>query len=74
MQKAVTSFTVLSNQALNATNHLLRLRAAGPLLPVSPGQFVNVEIPGGSEVFLRRPFSVFEADAERGSYRCWSRS
>lgn len=66
MQKAVTSFTVLSNQALNASNHLLWLRAAGPLLPVSPGQFVNVEIPGGSEVFLRRPFSVFEADAERG--------
>ncbi len=66
MQKAVADFTVISNQALNATNHLLRLRTGGALLPVVPGQFVNVEIPGSSEVFLRRPFSVFDADPGKG--------
>jgi len=66
MQKVVLDFTVVSNLALNESNHLLRMRAEEPLLAVAPGQFVNVEIPGSSEVFLRRPFSVFDADPERG--------
>lgn len=62
MQKAVTEFTVIRNTALNATNFRIDLQSAGPLLPLEPGQFVNVEIPGNKEVFLRRPFSVFEVD------------
>jgi len=62
MRKAVTEFAVTRNCRLNDTQHLLELQAPDQILPVSAGQFVNVEIPGNREVFLRRPFSVLNVD------------
>ena len=62
MQKVVADFTVTANIALNSGCHALVLQSSGELLPILPGQFVNVEIPGNKEVFLRRPFSVYEVD------------
>lgn len=67
MTKTVTDFSVIRNDSLNPTTHLIVLQPDEPLLPVYPGQFVNVEIPGNKEVFLRRPFSVFEADRHRNT-------
>jgi dihydroorotate dehydrogenase electron transfer subunit len=61
-KKAVTEFTVIRNKALNGQQSVLVLQAESELLKVSPGQFVNIEIPGNKEVFLRRPFSVFDID------------
>ncbi len=62
MHRVVADFTVIRNSALNGSTHVIELQSPGPMLALSPGQFVNVEIPGNKEVFLRRPFSVFEAD------------
>src|SRR5690554_1553259 len=61
-KKTVSDFIVTENIQLNATNFLLRFKAPETLPVIKPGQFVNIDIPGTDEIFLRRPFSVFEAD------------
>lgn len=66
-KKSVADFTVTENNSLNGTTSLIRLQAAGPLPEIMPGQFVNVEIKNATEIFLRRPFSVFEVDYEHNS-------
>lgn len=60
--KTVSDFIVTENIKLNETNYLLRLKAPDPLPIIKPGQFVNIEVKNTSEIFLRRPFSVFEMD------------
>lgn len=61
-KKAVADFTVESNTRLNDTNFIIRLIASETLPVIYPGQFVNIDIHNTKEVFLRRPFSVFEVD------------
>lgn len=65
MKKVVENFTVIKNEAYNNTNYHITLQSENPLLPVYPGQFTNVEIPDNKDVFLRRPFSIFEVDHEK---------
>jgi len=60
--KEVRNLVVTENTALNATNFLIRLSSSEPLPKLNPGQFINIEINGTDEIFLRRPFSVFEVD------------
>jgi len=67
VKKAVNDFLVIENRALNATNYLIRLLSPEPLPAIYPGQFVNVGINDSSEVFLRRPFSIFEVDYENNT-------
>lgn len=62
MRKVVDNFTVIRNEALNSTNFHITLHSDNPLAEVLPGQFTNIEIPGNKDVFLRRPFSIFEVD------------
>jgi dihydroorotate dehydrogenase electron transfer subunit len=61
-KKKVANFLVVENIPLNPTNFLIRLKAKDSLPVVKPGQFVNIEIHNSREIFLRRPFSVFEVD------------
>jgi dihydroorotate dehydrogenase electron transfer subunit len=61
-KKNVANFKVTENTPLNSSNFLIRLKADEPLPTIKPGQFVNIDIKNASEVFLRRPFSVFEVD------------
>ncbi|WP_346860335.1 dihydroorotate dehydrogenase electron transfer subunit [uncultured Draconibacterium sp.] len=61
-KKFVADFTVVENKALNSTNFLIKIKSDSALPEIKPGQFVNVEIKQASEVFLRRPFSIFEVD------------
>ncbi len=63
-KKAVADFLVVENTALNSTNFLIKLKSVHELPKVVPGQFVNIDIKGTDEVFLRRPFSIFEVDYE----------
>jgi dihydroorotate dehydrogenase electron transfer subunit len=58
VKKAVGNFKVLRNTKLNDTNYFLELYSFYPLPEIEPGQFVNVEIKGSAQVFLRRPFSI----------------
>lgn len=66
-KKFVADFEVVENKALNSTNFLIKVKSENPLPKIQPGQFVNIEIKGISEVFLRRPFSIFEVDYERNT-------
>jgi len=61
-KKAVSNFIVVENKALNSTNYLIQLASTEPLPEITPGQFVNVEIKNSNEIFLRRPFSIFDVD------------
>lgn len=60
--KEVQNLLVTENVPLNSTNFLIRLVSSKSLPKFEPGQFVNIEIKNSSEIFLRRPFSVFEVD------------
>ncbi|MCD6355302.1 MAG: dihydroorotate dehydrogenase electron transfer subunit [Prolixibacteraceae bacterium] len=66
-KKTVADFIVIENTALNSSNHLIRLLAPNLLLDLNPGQFVNVDIKNSNEIFLRRPFSIFEVDYEENT-------
>ena len=61
-KKAVADFLVVENTQLNTSNYLIKLKGNEPLQVISPGQFVNVDIKNKNDVFLRRPFSIFEVD------------
>lgn len=61
-KKSVADFVVVENTPLNSTNFLIKLKAPSVLPEVRPGQFVNIDINGTDEIFLRRPFSIFEVD------------
>lgn len=67
-RKEVRNLVVTENTALNTTNFLIRLRSSEPLPTLLPGQFVNIEIKDSNEVFLRRPFSVFDADYTHNTF------
>ncbi len=56
--------TVAEHHVFQGDYRLLRLSspAIGPL--VRPGQFVHLRVPRLADAILRRPFSVFKADAE----------
>ena len=66
-KKEVRNLVVTENIALNATNFLIKLSSTESLPKLTPGQFINIEIKNTSEIFLRRPFSVFEVDYERNT-------
>ena len=61
-KKEVRNLVVTKNEALNTTNFLIKLSSSEPLPILKPGQFVNIEINDSRDIFLRRPFSVFEVD------------
>jgi len=66
-KKAVADFFVVENSPLNSTNFLIKLEAPSKIPEFMPGQFVNVEIAGTDEIFLRRPFSIFEVNYEENT-------
>ncbi len=66
-RKEVRNLVVTENTALNTTNFLIKLSSSAPLPVLKPGQFVNIEIKNTSEIFLRRPFSVFDVDYEQNT-------
>jgi dihydroorotate dehydrogenase electron transfer subunit len=49
---------IIENRNLTGNYYRLRVRLAGPMGPVEPGQFVMVKVPG-DDLFLRRPFSIY---------------
>lgn len=64
LKKFIEEFEVVENTALNTTNFLIKIKASTRLPELKPGQFVNVEVKNSNEIFLRRPFSIFEVDYE----------
>ncbi len=66
-KKFVTDFKVVENTALNSTNYLIKVKSESELPAIKPGQFANVEIKDAEEIFLRRPFSIFEVNHEENT-------
>ncbi|MFV0553978.1 MAG: dihydroorotate dehydrogenase electron transfer subunit [Mangrovibacterium sp.] len=62
--KTVRELLLIENAQLNHDNFRLVLESDCPLPSIKPGQFVNVEIKKSTETFLRRPFSILDADVE----------
>ena len=66
-KKSVSDFTIIENIPLNSTNFLIRMQSSKPIPAIKPGQFVNIDIKNSTEIFLRRPFSVFETDSAKNT-------
>ncbi len=64
MKKTVQELLLIENTQLNHDNFKLVLESDCCLPSINPGQFVNVEINKSTETFLRRPFSILDADFE----------
>ena len=65
MKKLVQNLQVISNRRLNKDHVLLELKSEIPLEGILPGQFANILANGSHQVFLRRPFSIYQVD-----YKC----
>lgn len=65
MKKTVQNLQVISNRRLNKDHALLELKSDVILEGIVPGQFANILIDKTKNVFLRRPFSIYQVD-----YKC----
>lgn len=59
MQKTVQTGVIVNSQKLSTAYLYLVIRCQN-LSGIKAGQFVNLEIPGHKEVYLRRPFSIHD--------------
>lgn len=62
MARRVQDLTVLENRQTGKDFYILELLSHNPLPEILPGQFVQIRVDGSPETFLRRPFSVYDAD------------
>ncbi|MFV0521354.1 MAG: dihydroorotate dehydrogenase electron transfer subunit [Mangrovibacterium sp.] len=62
MKKVIRELLLVENTQLNHDNFELILESDCHLPHIKPGQFANVEIKKSTETFLRRPFSILDAD------------
>ena len=68
------SGTVRANRKLTDTLFVLDIESPDVAASMQPGQFIHVKIPGMDDHILRRPFSVYQVDADAGTmsvlYQC----
>ena len=67
MKKRVADLQVVHNTPLN-DKHFVVTFAAEHVDQMVPGQFAEVLVDGSHDVFLRRPFSVYDIDPEEGTF------
>lgn len=58
---------IVANRRLSGALWDMRISAPSMAPLLLPGQFVHMRVPGMDARILRRPFSVYEADAEAGT-------
>lgn len=61
------SGVVTANQKLANNLFLLEIASSDVALALRPGQFIHIQIPGMDDHILRRPFSVYRVDREKGT-------
>ena len=66
MKKLVVVGKILANEAINANVKRMVIEAPQIAEAAQPGQFVHVKKPDSAN-FLRRPFSIADADRENGT-------
>ena len=59
--------TVVSNECVAPSLHVVELAAPQIAASAEPGQFVHLRIPDFEGHVLRRPFSIYQWDGERGT-------
>ncbi len=67
--KKTEDFIVTGTRWLNSTSYLLELRSEGKLVEILAGNFAELEVDNSPRVFLRRPFSFYDADPSNGTIR-----
>ncbi len=66
MKKHQLIFRVVENRPIHSLYSLLLLHPVNAALPpMSPGQFVQIKVPGSQTTFLRRPISINYVDYDK---------
>ena len=65
--KFLEEANVLKNEQSASSVWKIKLEAPKTANSILPGQFVHMQVDGGKKFMLRRPFSVFNANAENSS-------
>lgn len=65
--KRVEDFIVHSTQWLNYKTFVIKLEGTRKIPEILPGNFAEIEINQSQKVFLRRPFSFYDADPEKNT-------
>ena len=65
MKKFIHDFEVTRNHHITDDYFALYLKCPVPLPEILPGQFVEVLVNNSATTYLRRPFSIYEADYEK---------
>lgn len=60
--KRIEDFTVVNHNWLNYSSFIIELEAPGTLPVIEAGNFAEIEVPNSPKVFLRRPFSIYDAN------------
>ncbi|MBE6472240.1 MAG: dihydroorotate dehydrogenase electron transfer subunit [Coriobacteriaceae bacterium] len=58
---------IVANEKVGPRLHLMRLESPQIASSVKPGQFVHMKVPAAESHVLRRPFSVYASDVDRGA-------
>lgn len=62
--KQLQLFTIQERKEFGERSFSLTLQHPGKMQPIAPGQFVEVDVPGAKDVYLRRPISIHDVDSE----------
>ena len=65
--KRVEDFIVINHKWLNYSSFIIELEAPDTLPVIEPGNFAEIEVPNSPKVFLRRPFSIYDANPANNS-------
>jgi len=65
--KRIEDFIVNKLTWLNDDNYLIEIRSSQPLPEILPGNFAEIRVDHSNEVFLRRPFSIYDVDHNDGT-------
>ena len=69
MKKYIHDMLVVGNQQINHNYFILELKAPEKLPEILPGQFVQMEVKGNKNVFLRRPISVHDVNYKENTIK-----
>ena len=62
IKKRLEDFKIIENNKLNEEFFILKLQSYNKIPKIMPGQFAQVRVDDSPTTFLRRPFSIYNAD------------
>lgn len=67
--KQIRDFRLKAYDRLNEENYIIELECDEELPAIKAGNFAEIQVPQTADVFLRRPFSILDADHENRSLK-----